>query len=493
MDARPSSVSIATLAQAARVVAMRTGLDLRSKQHDLPHLLTTAAAAHALSVEVWLDRLQDATESDPLWTTLFEALTIGETYFMRDAQHFSILQQHILPAYHQARHLNVWSAGCASGEEAYSIAITLGQSLPELAKWQINLHGTDINANAIQRAQMGVYRPWSFRFSDLAWQARYFTPIHTPATAASTLGERWRIVDAVRGMVRWRCANLFAPPPALGLDVIFCRNVLIYLDEEHIAQIEDVFFDALAPRGWLILGAAEALHVRRERWQTHVFEGAVLYQKPERAPLPTSFHHILSAPPTPQPSPIAQSAADALPHTGTTQAPLAQLPDAQYMTALLAFQSDHVGEAERLLGAMLSEQPDYVAGQVLLAALFANRHAFAEAHHHLDVALQAAPMAADAYFVRALAYLGQDDDTPASAERIHTALTAALYCAADHVLAAFTLANLYAKQGNLARARKFWQRAHTAACRLPATAYVCDVSEMTAGQVLTLIEPYLNS
>jgi chemotaxis protein methyltransferase CheR len=478
----------AVVAQVAALIQQRTGLDVRTQfRADLSTILSEQAREHGArgssGLDGYLSRLRAASETDAIWQSLIDALTIGETYFMRDPAQFGLLRSNILPTLVEKRtaagkpYLNLWSAGCATGEEAYSMAITLGEVIPHLEAWAVRLFGTDINARALAFAERATYRGWSFRHSEtqqgelrVALRARYFAPQDIES------GARWRLRDEIRERVMFRHANLLNGAPLPQLDVIFCRNVLIYIDDAHVERLEDMFFDALAPGGWLFLGHAEALHARRERWLSHIFPGTVVYQKPERRGVTGALKHT------------ERSAALIAPPITETRgaAPADDAGKPTYADAVAALHADDPALAERLLAQVLGAHPSNAQAHALLASLFASRRAHPEAHAHLDAALRLDALLADAHYVRGVVCL-EEGDTAEGQKALHQAL----YCAPDHTLAAFTLAGSLAKTGDLARARREWERARRLAAKLPPDAPVSIFGDLTAGQIVSLAAGYL--
>ncbi len=187
-------------------------------------------------------------------------LTVGETYFFRDKVGFGILEETVLPELIQARRgheqrLRIWSAGCCTGEEPYSIAILLRQMLPDLADWQISIMATDINTRFLQKAAAGIYSEWSFRDAPAFLKRQYFTRLQNGKMA---------LLPEILKMVQFSCLNLAEDVfPALlngtnALDLIVCRNVLMYFSPEQTGKTLRKFHRALVEGGWLAIGAAEA-------------------------------------------------------------------------------------------------------------------------------------------------------------------------------------------------------------------------------------------
>jgi chemotaxis protein methyltransferase CheR len=179
------------------------------------------------------------------------------------------------------RHLRIWSAGCATGEEPYSIAMTLADLLPTNEFWQVSILATDINSQFLARARDGLYSNWSFRETPDAVRERFFTPEQN----------RWRLYPAIRQMVTFARLNLAEPCfPAIlngtyAQDLILCRNVTIYFDEATTRQLLERFYSTLLPGGWLIVGHAEPQASTYQQLELHNFPQTVAYRKRLDAPV----------------------------------------------------------------------------------------------------------------------------------------------------------------------------------------------------------------
>ena len=214
-------------------------------------------------------------EADPrLREELAAAVTIGETYFMRDLEQFSVLREVVLPqliAAHGAD-LRIWSAGCSTGEEPYSLAIVLAEMGAHL-NWPIT--ATDINRGVLERAALASYGEWSFRGVDPALRARYFV----------SDGKRFRVRDEVRQRVRFDWLNLATPDyPSLwsgiaGMHLIVCRNVLIYFTPRAIGSVAGRLHASLANDGWLMLGAADPPLDEHAPLESRDIRGRLLYRR----------------------------------------------------------------------------------------------------------------------------------------------------------------------------------------------------------------------
>ena len=184
-------------------------------------------------------------------------LTVGETYFFRHPDHFAAFAEIALPERQRARadvhRLRILSAGCASGEEAYSLAILLRDGAMQLAGWTVDITGVDVNRASLARATGGHYAPWSLRETPPQVMARYFRPD----------GRGFVLDDAVRSMVAFEERNLLDDDPAFWqpetFDLVFCRNVIMYFTPDAMRLVIGRIAHTLAPGGFLFLGYAETL------------------------------------------------------------------------------------------------------------------------------------------------------------------------------------------------------------------------------------------
>lgn len=220
------------------------------------------------------DRDQELTE-------VIDALTTNETYFFREEFQLKTFIHDILPEIRQQkekegdRRLRIWSAGCSSGEEPYTIAMLL-LDVPFLHDWKIDIIGTDISQKVLHLARKGIYGQASFRSTSPADRRRFFT---------ETEG-KFRISDRVKNLVTISHLNLFDPlrVALLGkMDIVFCRNVIIYFDLAAKKRVIDTFYQRLKPGGFLLLGHSESLMNISNVFQLRHFTHDMVYQRPPSA------------------------------------------------------------------------------------------------------------------------------------------------------------------------------------------------------------------
>jgi chemotaxis protein methyltransferase CheR len=211
---------------------------------------------------------------------IIDAITTGETLFFRDQAPFEMLRYKILPDLIDKRKaqtsknlpvtLRIWSAACSTGQEIYSIAITLKEILLDAAKYHIRLIGTDISDEAISRASYGSFNKFEIE--------RGLPPDKLMKYFLSS-GNVYRIRDEIRGMATFQKQNLLEPFNGLGkFDIIFCRNVAIYFTPEDRINLFNKIADVLEPDGYLIIGSTEFLSGVSERFVANRHLRSVFYE-----------------------------------------------------------------------------------------------------------------------------------------------------------------------------------------------------------------------
>ena len=210
---------------------------------------------------------------------LFDLITIGETYFLRNKAQFDVLMKFVLPEIIQRketsgdRSIRGWSAGCSGGDEAYSIAIAMMETLPSYEEWRISILGTDINRNALARAKEGVYREKSIGHLPKEYLDKYFT----------FRDSTYLLKDKPKGMVQFEYHNLAKDPliheRMQNVDILFCRNVTIYFDGQTTQRVIENFYNSLAPGGYLFLGHTETLWQITNKFERMEFPQTFIYKR----------------------------------------------------------------------------------------------------------------------------------------------------------------------------------------------------------------------
>ena len=250
---------------------------------DLVHCVGAAARELGLpDTAAYAQSVLDNSLTESGYDHLIAHLTIGETYFFRESPSFTALEEVVLPKLiaekcaRGDRSLKIWSAACCTGEEAYSIAISLHRLLPNLPQWDITLTGTDINSQFLNKARLGIYSPWSFRNAP-PWLCRDFFAAHDDGT--------WELTQRIRTMVQFEQFNLLeerawqSSQRFTGVDLVFCRNVLMYFDQNTQGEVLARIERALHPGGWLAVGLSEVTDLITRKFSSFHTPGAVLFRK----------------------------------------------------------------------------------------------------------------------------------------------------------------------------------------------------------------------
>lgn len=381
---------------------------------------------------------------------LIASLTIGESYFFRNEPHFHALEHHVLPELLDRRRgtkrLRIWSAGCSSGEEPYSLAMLLDRLVPDLASWDVTIVGTDINRAALRRAEEGVYRSWSLRRIRDSARPRYF---------AARGEEEWELDRVIRRMVTFRYLNLVDDIyPSLftnihALDLVLCRNVLIYFGDSAVQTVTEKLGASVADGGWLILGQAELARVRLRGFTPRSFPGALLY----RRELGSEDHATVRHTPPP-PSAVAQLPRRApvpSPPSSTTKSAVVAPPATETgVSSLYGVEIESGSDldaATRELERKATEDPQDPGPPYLLAKLLADRLDVVAAERWIHEALHRDNLFAPAYYLAGL--LAEEEGHIDDAV---SALRRCIYAAPSWPLGHFALARCFLRVGRKDRA-----------------------------------------
>lgn len=239
----------------AKILKDGSGLVMtEEKSYLMETRLLAVAQRHGHPSLAHLARALREKQHPALVREIVEAMTTNESSFFRDLKPFEQFRKIVLPALLKARAasgrmLRFWSAGCAAGQEPYSLAMILDDERLRLAGWHVSLLATDISVEMIERAKEGIYTQFEVqRGLPLKYLIRHFEPE----------ADRWQIKLELRRMVEFRQGNLLADLAAFGrFDAIFCRNVLLYFDGPTKTSLLDRYARVLRPDGFLALGGAE--------------------------------------------------------------------------------------------------------------------------------------------------------------------------------------------------------------------------------------------
>jgi chemotaxis protein methyltransferase CheR len=210
------------------------------------------------------------------YEALLESLLTQETSFFRYPGVYEAFEKRLLPELHvkkfwkNPRTLRVWSAGCSTGEEPYSIAITIADALSFAESWKLEILATDVSRNALRQAERGIYKGRSVASVSEKQRAAHFTQVK----------EGYQVKSRLQKMITFAQMNLASAVYVGRMDLIFCMNVMIYFTEERRRTLVQRFYDSLEPGGYLFLGHSESISKMPVKFQAIVLNDCILYRKP---------------------------------------------------------------------------------------------------------------------------------------------------------------------------------------------------------------------
>ena len=498
-----------TLALFNRFISRTMGLHFSNERlSDLKLKIVSACAEFGFddpeACMLWLMSTPLSREHLEILAT---SLAIGETYFFRDPHSYRALEEHVLHDLVRTRrngdkHLRIWSAGCSSGEEPYSIAILLSRLLPDPESWNIMLLATDFNPQAIEKARQGVYGRWSFRDAP-SWLMEYFS---------KKKDGRFEIIPRIRKMVQFTYLNLAEDCyPTLfsntnALDLIFCRNVMLYFQPELITKVTTRFHHALRDGGWLFLGPTEAIQRPLKGFSRRRFTGALGYQKsPETVEKTTTgTEEALWTGPAPTPTmplpehPTAASQFPATPGPRSELGTITKLKTDKTVTSAIPHEAAAPMHGYRE-ACILYDEGKYELAVIqareillrgearaeimqLLAKAYANLGKFSEAGEYCEMAIAADRLRAPNYYLQAV--ILQEEGR---LEEAVTALNRALYLDHEYVTAYFTLGNLRLQTGRKREAQRNFANALRLLEKLDPNDALPEADGLTAGRLAEII------
>jgi chemotaxis protein methyltransferase CheR len=434
----PEPLSDALFARVRDLIEERCGLDFGDgRRTSLQAALRTRMRQLGMeSAERYYEQLC-AQAHDAEFRSLINLVTITETCFFRDPAQFRMLRRHIVPALLAERaaagrrRLRICSAGCSSGEEPYSVAMTLREmGLPIThGDWTFDIVGIDVNTAMLEAAGRGLYSTRAVRNVEGERLERSFTPA----------GRHFQLSDEILRAVRFEHGSLTQEPAfqADKYDIILCKNVAIYFRPEITRQLVRRLHAALNDGGYLLLGHSESLWQMEEGFTLVEHDGVFCYRKlmaAEPAGLPSAF-----SAPRAQPRALNWSTEPA--------SSVSNGPADQYERCLAVFRSGEWEQAERDARALAASSPTFVPARLLLAGLHAHLGRIAEAQLEAEQILRLDGLEPRGHLLVGMiaARAGRQDEAIAALRR-------ALYLDDSLALAYFWLGNLYRDRGEFDRA-----------------------------------------
>lgn len=480
--------------QLSDLIAGKMGLHFSpERREDLERGITGAALEFGFEdADECISSLLASPLTKAQLQVLASHLTVGETYFFRDKQALDALAKNILPELIHARRghgqrLRIWSAACCSGEEAYSLAILVHQALPDLADWKITITASDINPHFLHKARKGIYSDWSFRNAPAWLKQKYFNPM---------ADGRYAIIPEIKKMVVFAHLNLVEDAyPSLvtdtnAMDIIFCRNVLMYFTPAQIGNVIGKLHLSLVDGGWLAVSPSEASRALFPQFINVNFPGAIFFRKSENVIRNQSNLTQQSREPEPgkadsdpEKSHKNTLLSQALPVNKTS---IAEMVDGLQSSAQSLYLQGLYSEVTDTLSAGFAKYPveRHLNSAVfsLMARALANQGRLDDALLWCDRWIAADKLDVAAHYLRGMVLMEQG-----KLEQAQSSLQRAVYLQPDFVLAHFSLGNLAHASGKMDEAGKHF----TNALRLLKNQRPADVlpeSEgLTAGRLIEYI------
>lgn len=398
---------------------------------------------------------------------LLNFLTIKETYFFRNQPQFKVLREKILPEiikrktkerlYHSQ--LRLWSAGCSSGEEPYSLAMSIREVITNPEDWKIEILATDISSEALEKGERGVYGKRAVKYTDKVYLDKYFKRSDLSVEQPRQAGGKYYLKDEIRGMVKFLYHNLVNDVFPENLDLIFCRNVTIYFKRSLTEKIIEKFYQSLNEGGYLIIGHSETLYGMSSGFELVNLGDAFVYRKvnlvggarPVRESISKGVElkegvkeqragrHLPSKSPRTLSFPRVDSSSPAGLAVGDRR--LADVPfdaEASFGQALSYYQKRDYLKALELCQKALPRLSNPARAYHLLGCIYADQGEYEKSKEPLEKALEYDSLLFDAYFKLGIVCIKLEKPKEAIASLKKTA-----FLNPNFALAHFYLANLY--------------------------------------------------
>jgi chemotaxis protein methyltransferase CheR len=472
MNLESNKLTTAQLAELAAFAGEQLGLSFPTERlTDLARGVERAAAnLHYQNPADFVRRLNQTPPEPHALDMLTSQLTIGETYFFRERACFDALREKVLPDIIRSRRnagdhrIRIWSAGCCTGEEPYSIAILLDSLIPDLDQWDITLLATDINRTFLNIAKQGIYSDWSFRGQSQDIKERFF---HRRPDG------RFELHRHIRDRVTFSYLNLAQdeyPSPADDIhtmDLVLCRNVLMYLVPSRARTIVQHLESTLTDGGWLALSSTELTLDLFGTFATTISPGIALLQKAGNAAPLSSMGAI---------GPISTDGQSIQPDFTTTSTGFD--PDEPYLHA-----TAQPVEAFEQIKDTANRLADATATPAFLARSHADQGQLREALEWAGRALAVDKLNPANHYLNANILLALGEKAAAA-----TSLERAIFLDRDFTLAHFTLGMLARLEGRRARAQRYFDNALSIIAGMDPHQILAESDGMTAGGLGEIIK-----
>jgi chemotaxis protein methyltransferase CheR len=457
------------------VINRRLGIVVKSSQlNDLRKIVADACSKLKITEKDYLKTLNSANSDSSIMKNLINCITIGETYFFRDEKQMQLIKQTVLPnIINRKRERNdlsirIWSAGCASGEELYSIIIMLNELLADKKDWQLYFLGTDINSRVLQKALAGEYGEWSMRAISDYYKNKYL----------KKEGLTYQLDKTIIDQAQFHYLNLNnnSYPSIINgtsaLDLILCRNVLIYFDAEHTRDIMKKFSMSLVEDGYLLLGASDPVHLDDTRLVLQPEHGKLLCLREAQPTITTPIHVTLAVVENPVKKTVPKPATKPVKPIVNKPTELTQLIKQRRWPELL-----------NLVDAYPKEK--YLTADVLSAKAqaLANLGHLKEAAECCELSLKLDSIRLETYFTYAMILNGLADLKHAEA-----ALRKTLFLDRDFVLGHYQLGLMLMRNNDLASGLKSLKNAYTITQQKNPAQSVPGYEDLTYGKLTDILQ-----
>jgi len=448
------------------------------KDYDLKDLERAIAgrmrALRADSPFVYYNILSFSDKKEDEFRELLNLLTVKHTYFFRNEPQFKVLKEKILPeivarkaggsysvprtAYSvkensdaarstqyaaQKPSLRIWSAGCSTGEEPYSIAMTVKDAIPDLENWDVQILATDASTEALEAAKRGVYSVNSMRLVDPGHLMAHFAEIPKAGPDA-----RYALRDEIKKMVNFAYFNLMDEDYPRGFDIIFCRNVTIYFELETTINVTRKFEQSLDDDGYLFIGYSETLQFIADKFRMMNLEDAIFYVKSKEPAAGLAEFAPLAVPPAARKIDEVLEELSKAEFRAEEEAIEKKAHPARFdellIRAIKSIHAKNYEEAVSLIGEARDIDKDAVEPYYLAAEAYTNQGRFREARENLDTALDKDAMFAPAHYL-----LGAIHSEEARTEEAEKSYRRSIYLDKEFSLAHFSLGNIYKESGRI--------------------------------------------
>ncbi len=426
---------------------------------------------HSLNdADEFYNYLKNSFKKTPEFEKLVNALTTKETYFFRNDGHFETLEKSVLPDIIKKRKsekkIRVWSAGCSTGEEAYSIAIILDKLLHNLKDWDIMILATDINKEYLEAAKTGLYGSWSFREKS---EEKIFKDYFIEKNG------KFEIIPEIKKIVHIANHNLVEghtnslPVTPGSVDVIFCRNVMIYFKKNRFKEVVKMFYDLLTENGYLFVSNSDLIFPIFKKFQIRHFQKAIIFQKSENISESTGKRYE-------EPIQYKEDKHNKQEENDT------------FKEDFLLLNGNKVDESLEKFYKQIELNPDFVEGYIKIAKIFADKGDLGKAYEWCIKTIQKDKLNVEAYYILSIVYEEQQNYDKAIEN-----LKKVIYLDNTFVPGYYNIGNLYQRLDDIKQAEKYYRNTIKILRSMNKNEIIPFLDDLTAGGLLEIIKAILNN